>query len=165
MELLRTAGGRGTAIVRLALLLLAGLIGAFHFAPAHARPAACSAGDNFCVEPKTTPWKFTPLLGFGINLPSPNFDSEAAAIAAIVARMQESYWCTLTLTSVTHDDNPAWGATPQYFGNIDIVHGNTPHFDVTGYSFEGCKSELAIQPRHTAMAGGEVPAARYDLCV
>ena len=107
MELL-AASRRGARLYPLLLLLL---IGAFRVGPAHAQPEVCGTFGHFCVEPKTTPWKYTPLLGFGINLSNPNFNSEEAAVAAIIARMQEAYWCTLTLTSVTHDDNVAWGAT------------------------------------------------------
>lgn len=131
---------------RLGLLLLVSLICTLRIAPAHALPAACSAPGNFCTAPEIAPWVYFAQPGYGIYFQNPYFASEHAVVAALTARMvQGTGWCTVTPTSVTRDDNLQWGGTPQYFGNIDVMHGNTAHFDVTGYESD-CSQSWQYNP-------------------
>lgn len=106
---------------------------------AYGLPAVCSAPGNFCVAPEISPWQYWGYPGFGRPILGP-FDTEAEAVSAVAARMTQpdTGWCTVTPRApvVTYDDNFSWGGTPWRDGNIDGQHGNTIHYDVTGYSYE-----------------------------
>ena len=139
------------------LLIFALVCGLFPMAVT-AAPAQCSQPGNFCTVPMQTPWKFQMVLGFGLYTPLRFYDSEADAVAATSQRMVNGTgWCTVDLTSVTHDDNPAWGGTPVYSGNVDIQHGDTHHYDAVGYASQGCVQNWTYNPGQLRSRLNECP--------
>lgn len=131
---------------RIGALLLTWLVSfiwiGIHSDVAHAEPAECSQPGNFCTAVLISPWRFYVDPVFSVPFPNTVFYSEQAAVET-TSDFFENWggsggWCTATPTGVTRDDNGRWAPTPRYFGNIDVWHSNTAHFDITAWDDNGC---------------------------
>jgi RHS repeat-associated protein len=103
------------------------------FAQGECTAPGSTAGYD-CTDIGVSNWSYTAYPPTGSNVGP--FRSESEAVSALIARVANANFCTITFNRITYDDDPSWGQTPQYQGQIDVLHGNTIHLDIVGNT--GC---------------------------